>query len=321
VSGARPVRLPGGDEMLVAYSSLVRPDWRVLSLEPLDDAYMASRRMFWQVVGVVGVSMLVAIGLGVLFVFGLTRPIAKLVRGALAIARGKLGTQLEVRVHNELGELAHTFNYMSSQLLYYDQQNQELVASLERGYVETLRALANSIDAKDPYTAGHSDRVTDFAVEIGRELGLDSEQLKTLRYAGILHDIGKIGIREDILGKEGQLTEQERAIMRQHPAMGDKIIEPIDFLQPVRPIVRHHHEWIDGSGYPDGLAGDQIPIGARILAAADTFDAVTSDRPYQTAVSDDKAIEIVHKLRGHQLDPQVCDALERVLERMRSETA
>ncbi len=313
VSGARPVRLPGGREALLAFAPLARPDWHIVSIEPLDDAYLASRRMIGQVLWVVGISLLVAVGLGMLFVFGLTRPIAKLVRGSLAIARGKFGTQLEVRARNELGELAHTFNYMSSQLSYYDEQNQALMRSMERGYVETLRALANSIDAKDPYTAGHSDRVTDLAVAIGRELEIDEEQLKKLEYGGILHDIGKIGIREDILGKQGQLTDEERAIMRQHPVLGDKIVEPIDFLQPVRPLLRHHHEWVDGSGYPDGLAGEAIPLGARILAAADTYDAITSDRPYQTAVGPEQAIAIIHQLRGRQLDPEVCAALERVL--------
>jgi HD-GYP domain-containing protein (c-di-GMP phosphodiesterase class II) len=155
--------------------------------------------------------------------------------------------------------------------------------------------------------------VTDLAVAIGRELELDAEQLKKLEYGGILHDIGKIGIREDILGKQGRLTDEEREVMRQHPVLGDKIVEPIDFLQPVRPLLRHHHEWVDGSGYPDGLAGEDIPLGARILAAADTYDAITSDRPYQTAVGPQEAIAIVHKLRGRQLDPEVCAALERVL--------
>ncbi len=315
VSGARPVRMPDDRELLVAYSPLVRPDWLMVSTEPLDDVYKASRRMFWQVLLVVAVSLLVAVGLGVLFAFGLTRPIAKLVRGSLAIARGKFGTQLTVRTRNELSELAHTFNYMSNQLLYYDEQTKELVASLEKGYLETLRALARSIDAKDPYTAGHSDRVTEIALQIGRELGLDSEQMKFLRYAGIMHDIGKIGIRDAILGKKGRLTDEEFELVRQHPVIGENIIEPIDFLQPVRPLVLHHHEWIDGSGYPAGLSGDQIPLGARILAAADTFDAVTSERPYQKAVSEEEAIGILKRLSCKQLDPDVCDALIRVIER------
>jgi len=315
VSGTRPVQLPDGRGLLVSYAPLQQPRWLVVALEPLDDVYLGPRRMIWQVVGVAGAALAVAVVLSLLFAFGLTRPIARLVRGSLDIARGKFGTEIQVRVRNELGELAHTFNYMSSQLLYYDQQNRELLESLERGYLETLRALANSIDAKDPYTRGHSDRVTEVALAIGRQLGLDGEQLNILRYAGILHDIGKIGIHEDILGKKGRLSEAEQQVMRQHPVLGEKIIEPIDFLQPVRPLVRFHHEWWDGSGYPDGLRGEAIPLGARIICAADTYDAATSDRPYQQAVDDREAIEILTRLRERQFDPRVADALIRVIER------
>jgi putative nucleotidyltransferase with HDIG domain len=315
VSGTRPVQLQDGRELLLSYAPMAQPPWLVVTAELLDDVYLGPRRMVWQVVGVTGFALALAVALGLLFAFGLTRPISRLVRGSLAIARGKFGTEIDVRTRNELGELAHTFNYMSSQLLHYDQQNRELLESLERGYLETLRALANSIDAKDPYTRGHSDRVTEVALAIGRELGLDGERLNVLRYAGILHDIGKIGIHEDILGKKGRLDEAELTVMRQHPVLGEKIIEPIDFLQPVRALVKHHHEWWDGSGYPDGLAGEAIPLGARILCAADTYDAATSDRPYQKAVDDRESIEIVLRLREKQFDPAVADALIRIIRR------
>ncbi len=308
-SGARPLQLSKKQAVLAAYSSLPNPNWRIVSLEPLDDAYKVTHRMVWQVVWMVLASLALAVSLGMLFAFGLTRPIGKLVRGSLDIARGKFGTELDIQARNEIGELAHTFNYMSRQLLYYDGQNKELVDSLQRGYLETIRALANSIDAKDQYTRGHSGRVTKVALAVGQAMGLDEDQLKYLRYGGILHDIGKIGISEEILGKKGRLNDQERDIIQQHPVLGEKIIEPIDFLQPARPLVRHHHEWFNGEGYPDGLAGEDIPLGARILAAADTYDAVTSVRPYQAPVDNKKAIEILNKLRGRQLDPKVCDAL------------
>jgi putative nucleotidyltransferase with HDIG domain len=204
---------------------------------------------------------------------------------------------------------------MSRQLLSYDLENKELVTTLERGYLETIRALANSIDAKDPYTRGHSMRVTNVALAIGRELGLDASELRFLRYGGILHDIGKIGIGEEILGKKDRLNDEERKLVRQHPVLGESIIEPIDFLQPVRAIIRHHHEWVDGSGYPDGLKGEEIPLGARIMNAADTYDAVTSDRPYQEAVDNQEAIEILKEFRGRQIDTTVCDALVAIIER------
>jgi putative nucleotidyltransferase with HDIG domain len=319
VSGARPITVGKGMDVLAAYAPLARPAWLMVSIEPLDEAYAATRTMTFQVITVVLISLALAIGLGVLFAFGITRPVAKCVTGALAIARGKFGYTLDVSTRNEIGELAHTFNYMSRQLLDYDQENKALVASLERGYLETIRALANSIDAKDPYTRGHSMRVTNVALAIGRELGLSEEDLRVLRYAGILHDIGKIGIQEGILAKKEKLSEEEREAIKQHPVLGDKIIEPIDFLQPVRPIVLHHHEWVDGSGYPDGLKGDEIPLGARIVSAADTYDAVTSERPYQSAVDNQEAIRILQKLRAKQIDPRVCDALITVIERQINE--
>lgn len=313
VSGARPLRLADGRAVLAAYAPLARPPWLIVALEPLDEAYAATRRMTLQVVTVVLISMALAIAIGVLFAFGITRPIGRCVSGALAIARGKFGTTISVNTRNEIGELAHTFNYMSEQLLYYDNRNQELLASLERGYLETIQALANSIDAKDPYTRGHSQRVTNTALAIGRRLKLDGQQLRFLRYGGILHDIGKIGIQETILAKKDRLDDEERRTIQNHPLLGEKIIAPIDFLNPVRPLIRHHHEWYDGSGYPDGLRGEDIPLGARIISAADTYDAVTSERPYQKAVNNQEAIAILEKLRLRQLDPRVCDALVAII--------
>lgn len=313
VSGARPIRL-GEQDVLAAYAPLARPSWLMVSLDPLEEAYAASRKMTLQVVTVVLVSLVIAVALGILFAFGVTRPIAKCVTGALAIARGNFGFKLDIKARNEVGELAHTFNYMSQRLLDYDRENQGLVASLQRGYLETIRALANSIDAKDPYTRGHSMRVTNVAMAIGRKMGLDDEQLNILRYGGILHDIGKIGIKEEILLKKDRLSDEERKVVQMHPVLGEKIIEPIDFLQPVRSIVRHHHEWMDGSGYPDGLQGEEIPLEARIVNAADTYDAVTSNRPYQKAVDNREAIEILRRYRGRQIDPRVCDALIGIIE-------
>ncbi|HVG61345.1 MAG TPA: HD domain-containing phosphohydrolase, partial [Hyalangium sp.] len=216
---------------------------------------------------------------------------------------------------NELGELAQTFNYMSKQLMAYDQENRRLYESLEQGYLETIVALANSIDSKDAYTRGHSQRVGDVAVEIGRELNLPERQLKQLQYGGILHDIGKIGIVESILCKQSRLTDAEMAIMREHPAIGDSIIGPVSFLAGVRTCVRSHHERWDGTGYPDKIKGEDIPLLARIVACADTFDACTSTRPYQKAMPLEQAMQILDKLSGAQLDPKVVVALRGVLQK------
>jgi putative nucleotidyltransferase with HDIG domain len=244
---------------------------------------------------------------------GLARPVREVVTGALEIARGHFGHQVRVEVRNEVGELAYTFNHMSRELASYDAENRRLIGELEAGWLATTRSLVSAIDAKDPHTRGHSQRVAELAVAVGRELGLGAAELEALERGGLLHDVGKIGVPEAILGKRDALTAEERATMREHPAIGAAILCDAEFLRAAMPAVRSHHEWYDGRGYPDGLAGDEIPLVARIVAAADTFDACTSDRPYQPAMTRDEALEVLARLRGAQLDPRVHEALVRVV--------
>lgn len=243
------------------------------------------------------------------------RPVAECVQGALEIARGRFGRQLRAAGRNELGDLAHAFNHMSRELAGYDAENRRLIGALERGYLDTIRSLASAIDAKDPSTHGHSRRVAGLAVEIGRELGLSPQALRALEYAGVLHDIGKIGIPDPVLGKTTPLAAPEVDLIRAHPLIGAEIVAGVDFLRDALPAIRHHHERWDGGGYPDGLAAEAIPLIARIVNAADTWDACTSDRPYQRALSPGEARAVLTGLRGTQLDPAVHDALEAVLAR------
>ncbi len=304
-----------GDEATVAaYTVLPELDWAIVSEQPVVQAYHQVESMERRLLLVLGAAILVAAVLASIFSRTLTRPLKNFTAKALELASGKFGAEVEIKSKNELGELAQTFNYMSKQLMAYDMENRRLYESLEQGYLETIVALANSIDSKDAYTRGHSQRVGDVAVEIGRELKLPERQLKQLQYGGILHDIGKIGIVESILCKQSRLTDAEMAIMREHPAIGDSIIGPVSFLSSVRACVRSHHERWDGSGYPDKLKGEEIPMLARIVACADTFDACTSTRPYQKAMPLEQAMEILRKLSGVQLDPAVVDALRRVLQ-------
>ncbi len=261
----------------------------------------------------VAASVSVAVLIAALVVRSLIGPLEACVRGAIEIARGRFGRQVEVRARNEIGDLAYAFNHMSRELARYDEDNRRLIAALERGYVDTLRALAGAIDAKDPYTRGHSDRVAALAVEIGREMGLDVALLKALEYAGLLHDIGKIGVPESVLRKATPLGDEEIEAMRAHPPAGAEIVKGIEFLRDATPAIRSHHERWDGGGYPDQLAGEAIPLVARIVNAADTWDACTSDRPYQTAVPAGDALAILAGLRGAQIDPNVHDALRRVV--------
>jgi putative nucleotidyltransferase with HDIG domain len=256
-----------------------------------------------------------AVLLSALVARSLVTPLEACVKGALDIARGRFGRQVEVRARNEIGDLAYTFNHMSRELASYDAENRRLIAALEQGYLDTIRSLASAIDAKDPYTRGHAQRVADLSVEIGRELGLDEAHLRALAYGGILHDIGKIGIPEPLLGKATPLSGPELERMRAHAAIGAEIVKGVEFLREAAPAIRGHHERWDGTGYPDRLAGEAIPLVARIVNAADTWDACTSARPYQAAIPAGEVLPILASLRGTQIDPGVHDALVRVLRR------
>jgi len=266
--------------------------------------------------GVAG-SVALAIVLSSFVARSVTRPIAEVVRGALDIARGRFGRQVGVRTGNEIGDLAYAFNHMSRELASYDGENRRLISALERGYLDTIRSLAAAVDAKDPYTRGHAERVAALAVEIGQELGLAEGALKALEYAGILHDIGKIGIPDAILAKRAALGPEEMALVRDHPRIGAEIVAGVEFLERAIPAIRSHHERWDGTGYPDRLAGEAIPLVARIVNIADTWDACTSRRPYQEPIPSDVVVAILEGLKGAQTDPAVHDALLRTLQRRR----
>jgi len=187
-------------------------------------------------------------------------------------------------------------------------ENARLYGDVKRTYFETVQALAQAIEASDEYTRGHSERVTKIAVEIAKRLGLSRDKIDILKFAGILHDIGKIGVIKEVLHKPGKLSDLEFALIKMHPKLGEEIIRPVAFLEKARPIIRHHHERFDGNGYPDGLHGDLIPFMARILAVADTYDAMTSHRPYRSALSADVALAEIKKCSGTQFDPDVVRA-------------
>lgn len=191
--------------------------------------------------------------------------------------------------------------------------NAEMYKRLESTFWSTIRSLAEAIDAKDSYTRGHSDRVADYAEALARRLDLEEEMLNAVRCAGYLHDTGKIGIPDAILLKPGKLTNDEYSQIMNHPILSHKIIEPVNFPYDVKPLVRHHHERIDGSGYPDGLVGDEIPLGARIIGVADAYEAMTSDRPYRKALSRTTAMEELKRCAGTQFDVELVDTFIEVL--------
>ncbi len=192
-------------------------------------------------------------------------------------------------------------------------ENYRLNLDIERTYVETIMALALAVEAKDPYSAGHSKRVGFYSRQIGEVLGVDEDTLRILNDAGILHDIGKIGIKDEILLKPHPLTPDEEKIMQQHPVIGEAIVKPVRSLQKVVALVRHHHERFDGTGYPSGLKGEEIPLGARILSVADTYDSMVTDRPYRKRLTTDDATAELKKCAGLQYDPSIVDAFFKVL--------
>ena len=189
----------------------------------------------------------------------------------------------------------------------------QLAAKLEVHYTETIEALVSALEARDPYTEAHAGRIRDTAIALSVAMQVPVEQRRAIRLGSILHDVGKIGVSDAILLKPGPLTEDEWAVMRMHPEIGEKMLQGIDFLTPALPIVRHHHERWDGAGYPDRLRKDEIPIGARIVAVCDSFDAMTSDRPYRDAMSIQEACDELKRGAESQFDPDCVDLLIEVV--------
>jgi putative two-component system response regulator len=176
---------------------------------------------------------------------------------------------------------------------------------LKRSHLDSVKVLAEAIDAKDPYTRGHSDRVRKMSIKIAIHLGFAEDRLESLEYGALLHDIGKIGIKDEVLQKQGMLTREEYQYIQEHPMIGVKIVEGVDFFKDKVPMIRHHHEHFDGKGYPDGLVGDAIPLEARIIAVPDAFDAMTSVRPHREAMSLEMVLSEMERCKGGQFDPQV----------------
>jgi HD-GYP domain-containing protein (c-di-GMP phosphodiesterase class II) len=201
-----------------------------------------------------------------------------------------------------------------SQELSHTAITRDLLRELQEMLFNTVRSLVAAIDAKDEYTRGHSERVFRVSVALGERLGLPPEQLQALSWAALLHDVGKIAIQRDILNKPARLSEEEYRTIQSHPARGCRVLEPIPQLRSVLPAIRHHHERFDGTGYPDGLAGEAIPRLSRIIAVADTYDAITSTRAYRQARTASFAREQITRGAGTQFDPQVARVFVEMLD-------
>jgi response regulator RpfG family c-di-GMP phosphodiesterase len=184
-------------------------------------------------------------------------------------------------------------------------ENQALYEGLYSNMMDTLNSLVTTIEAKDPYTREHSQRVTDYAMELARFIGLGEDKIEMVNFAGMLHDIGKIGVRDEILTKSGKLTSEEYEMIKMHPDIGERIVKPLGLVAEELGIIRHHHERFDGGGYPDGIAGENIPLLARIVGVTDAFDAMTTTRSYRKALPVESALEEMRKFAGTQFDPDI----------------
>jgi len=187
-------------------------------------------------------------------------------------------------------------------------ENERLNQDAEKTYLETVSALAMAVEARDPYSRGHLDRVSQYSVKIAQKLGLSEDLIKDIKDAAELHDVGKIGIGDDILKKPAPLNSEEEEMMHKHPIIGEGIVKPLRSLSRLSDIIRHHHEYLDGTGYPDRLKGEQIPIGARVLLVADSFDAITTDRPYSGKLTFEQAKEELKKYAGIRYDKKIVEA-------------
>ena len=306
----------GKDEMdmLGTYVPVPALEWAVVAQKPQRQAYQGVFEM-QRIANLLAVALVLAIiVLSVIAARKITHPIDILTQSTRAIAKGDFSQRVHLKSRTEIGELADTFNVMTGDL-------ERMVFDLKKAaeenralFLSSIQMLAGAVDEKDPYTKGHSDRVTRYSVILATELGMIKEEIEKIRISAQLHDVGKIGIEDRILKKPGALTPDEFEIMKTHTTKGANILRPVEMLREMLPGIELHHEALDGRGYPYGLKADQIPLMPRVIMVADTFDAMTTNRPYQAAMDPEYVIRIIHSLGQTKFDMRVVGALARVFE-------
>jgi len=303
-------------EMIGTYSAFPELNWAVIAQRSLDQAQTDTgvTELNQQALAFMSVVVLVAILVGYFFAVGISGPIRGLAASTRAISRGEFHQRSPVRGASEISELAENFNKMAGDIEEYIERLKEAAEENRELFIGSIRMLAAAIDEKDPYTRGHSGRVAKYSALIGQELGLSAADLDKLRISALLHDVGKIGVEDRVLKKPGALTPEEFGLMKQHTVKGANIMRPVSQLKEMLPGIELHHEQMDGRGYPYGLPGPQIPLMARIIGVADTLDAMTTNRPYQTAMDLDFALERIRSLTGSKFDSVVVDALESAIQ-------
>jgi putative nucleotidyltransferase with HDIG domain len=298
-----------GGTVLASIAPVGEPAWAVLLERDRDAAFASVDRMIRDTVLWSAAALLGALLLGLISARRLSRPISQLAESTRAVSEGQYGTRVEVTGTAEIADLSENFNRMSESISTAVENLKRAARENHELFINSIRALAAAIDAKDPYTRGHSERVARYSSQVAKEMGLSPEDVRRVRLSALLHDVGKIGIDDRILRKPTALTEEEFEIMKSHPVKGAAIMEAIPQLRDVIPGMKHHHERWEGGGYPDGLAGEEIPLQARIVSVADTFDAMTTTRPYQRAMDIRFVFQRLRDLAGNRFDPSIVEAL------------
>jgi putative nucleotidyltransferase with HDIG domain len=316
VAETSPFLLPKGNQtvmMLGTYSATQKLGWGVIVQRKTEEAYATVTQMRHQTFQLGLLLIVLCTTIGVVAAKAITYPIDMLTRAARSIAERDFTQRAEIHSHTEIDELADTFNHMAEDIQTHignlkmaSEENRQL-------FIDSIEMIAAAVDAKDPYTKGHSGRVAQYSVILAREIGLPEEEVDKIRISATLHDVGKIGIEDRVLKKPGVLTNEEFEIMKRHTVMGYEIVRQVKQLNEMLPGIRWHHEALNGRGYPDGVKGDELPLMTRIIAVADTFDAITTDRPYQAGSEFPKALEILRKHAGTKYDPLVVDAMDAAL--------
>jgi putative nucleotidyltransferase with HDIG domain len=302
-------------EMVGTYSTIPDLNWAVVAQRSLDQAREDAgvTELNAQALKFVVVVTFAALILGYLFAVGISTPIRALAASTLAISRGEFHQRTPVQGAAEISELAETFNSMAGDIEQFIEQLRQAADQNHELFLGSIRMLAAAIDEKDPYTRGHSGRVAKYSLIIAKHLGLQEVELDKIRISALLHDVGKIGVDDRVLKKPGALTPEEFELMKQHPSKGANIMRPVAQLKEMLPGIELHHECVDGKGYPHGLQGDEIPLMARIIAVADTLDAITTNRPYQSGMDLEFAMNRIRSLVDSRFDAAVVDALDRAV--------
>jgi len=296
---------------LSGYAPILDIQGRTIAILGVDiaalDVFKVQNEILKRALFVLIIGIFFSIFLGIVFSRRITKPIEKIVAGTRHIAAGDLSYQVEISGNDEVAELGKNFNRMARSLYKSRRRMQNYI-------YRVIQSLIRIIEAKDSYTRGHSERVAEYAQKMGERWGLSVEKMELLHETAMLHDIGKLGIQENILNKKENLSQEEWELIKKHPVIGEDILRPIMLNPDLLSIVRGHHERFDGKGYPDKLSGDSINLFAQILSVIDAYDAMTSSRAYRAAFTKEQAIEELKRNKGTQFNPRIVEVFVKILE-------